>query len=147
MRNAILLASLLLLMAFQCSSDKEPVVAPGVAKLIGTWRLVDPSSSYDVTLQLVLDKENPPVDVTPFKASGRSSVNQYNALLFAAADGMILVSEVGSTKMAGPAEAMEFEQAYFTNLKNIVRYELTNDRLRIQYGGPKPGVLVYEKTN
>ena len=131
----------------QCSQEKREV-APSVAKLVGTWQLIEPDSSYAVTLRLALDTANPPNDIIHFKASGQSAINTYTAFLSAAVDGYMVVTSVGSTKMAGPPKAMTAEQAYFTNLRAVVRYELpTDNQLRLYYGGERAGVLVYKKSS
>lgn len=146
MKNWVIATFVMLLMMTQCSREKRGV-APGVAKLAGTWQLAGPDSSYAVTLLLALDTTNPPNDVIHFKANGQSAINTYNAFLSAAVDGLMVVTSVaGSTKMAGTPEATRIEQLYFTNLLAVVRYELpTDNRLRLLYGGDKPGVLVYER--
>lgn len=140
-------ACLLLLFTAQCS-EKESVVAPNIAALIGTWRLVEPDSTYSVTLQFAYDTQNPPQDVTPFNASGKSSVNTYNVRLFATIDGTLSSDKLGSTEVAGTPKAMLFERTYFDGLKAVARYELsTQNRLHLYHGGPQPGVLVYQKLN
>lgn len=129
----------------QCREDKREI-APGVAKLVGTWQLVEPDSSYATTLVLALDTANPPNDVIHFMATGKSAVNTYNGFLSAAADGLLVFTNVGSTKIGGPPEVTKFEQTYFNNLRTTVRYELpTDNRLRLIHGGDKAGVLVYKK--
>lgn len=139
------IAALVMLLMTQCSREKRGV-APGVAKLVGTWQLAGPDSAYAVTLLLALDTANPPNDIIHFKANGQSAINTYNAFLSAAVDGLMVITNVGSTKMAGPPEATKTEQTYFTNLRAVVRYELpTDNQLRLLYGGDNPGVLVYEK--
>lgn len=136
---------LVVLMLTQCRPDKREV-APSVAKLVGTWRLAGPDSTYAVTLVLALDTANPPNDIIHFEASGQSAVNTYTGFLSAAVDGLMVVTGIGSTKLAGPPEATRTEQAYFTNLRAVVRYDLPADnQLRLYYGGDKPGVLVYKK--
>lgn len=137
------MAAFVMLLTTQCSREKREV-APGVAKLAGTWQLAGPDSSYAITLLLALDTTNPPNDVIHFKANGQSAINTYNAFLSAAVDGLMVVTSVGSTKMVGTPEATRIEQTYFSNLRAVVRYELpTDNRLRLLYGGDKPGVLVY----
>lgn len=139
------IAAFVMLLTTQCSREKREV-APGVAKLVGTWQLAGPDSSYAVTLLLALDTANPPNDIIHFKANGQSAINTYTAFLSAAVDGLMVITSVGSTKVAGPPEATKIEQTYFTNLRAVVRYELpTDNQLRLLYGGDKPGVLVYEK--
>jgi len=146
MRNALIAVFAILLMT-QCSREKREV-APNVAKLVGTWQLVEPDSAYAVTLLLALDTANPPNDIIHFKANGKSAINTYDAFLSAAVDGYMIVTSVGSTKIGGPPEATNVEQTYFNGLRAVVRYELpTDNRLRLYYGGDKPGVLVYKKTS
>jgi heat shock protein HslJ len=58
----------------------------------------------------------------------------------------LTISNVGSTKIGGSVEEMQFEQTYYANLKAVTRYEITN-KLRLYYEGTQPGVLVYEKVN
>ena len=141
---ALLLISALL---SSCGS-KEVELAPQIKSLIGTWKLVEPDSSYAVTLQIEYDTANPPHDVTPFLVTGKSAVNDYNLRLFATIDGMLSADNLSSTKKAGTPEAMKFEQSYFTNLRAVVRYELINEkRLRLLHGGEQPHLLVYEKLN
>lgn len=143
--RTILLASFVILLMAQCSRE-EREVAPNVAKLVGTWQLVAPDSAYAVTLLLALDTVNPPNDIIHFKASGKSAINTYTAFLSAAVDGLMVVTSVGSTKIGGSPEATAVEQAYFSSLRDVVRYELTTDnRLRLYHGGDRPGVLVYRK--
>ena len=130
-----------------CSS-KEVILAPQIANLVGTWRLVEPDSSYAVTLIFTLDTANPPLDITPFLASGKSAVNDYNVRLFATIDGMMSAENLGSTERGGTLEATKFEERYFTNLKAVVRFNMiTPDRLRLQHGGESPHVMIYERIN
>jgi len=146
MRNTLIAFFCVFLLA-QCSREKREV-APGVAKLVGTWQLVEPDSSYAVTLALALNTANPPNDIVHFIGSGKSSINTYSAFLSAAADGLMVVTNVSSTKIGGSPEASQFEQTYFNNLRIVVRYELlTDNRLRLYHGGNKPGVLVYKRIN
>src|SRR4051812_39514771 len=134
MKNRPIAFLLLLLLTSQCSQE-EAIVAPKIANLIGTWRLVQPDSSYAVTLKFAYDTANPPHDITPFLANGKSSVNTYTLRLFATLDGVMVAENLASTNVTGTPEAMTFEQAYFTNLKAAVRYELTtNDQLRLYHG-------------
>lgn len=125
---------------------RDSVVAPTIAALEGTWRLIEPDSTYRVTLQFAYDTRNPPQDITPFTASGKAAINDYNLRLFATVDGTLSAENLGSTKVGGSAQAMQFEQLYFDNLTTAARYELpTQTRLRLYHGGKQPGVLVYEK--
>ena len=140
----VFLVSILLLLT-QCGT-KEVTLAPQITNLIGTWWLVEPDSSYAVTLEFAYDTANPPHDVTPFLSSGKSPINDYTLRLFATIDGMMSADDLSSTKRGGTPEAMNFEQTYYKNLRAVVRYELKADnRLRLYHGGDLPHVLVYEK--
>ena len=144
MKNVVI-AVLAILLIVQCSSDKREV-APGVAKLVGTWQLIEPHSPYENTLLLALDTANPPNDVIHFKVNGKSAINTYHGFLSAAVDGMMVFTGIGSTRMGGSPEALHVEQTYLNSLKAVVRYELpTDNRLRLYHGGEIPGVLVYNK--
>lgn len=137
-----------LLTAASCGR-KGGTVAPATNDLAGTYKLIEPSSAYPVTLVLTPDSanaENP--NRVSFRVGGRSSVNSYFATIVgSAASSAVQISAIGSTKMAGPAEAMQFETTYFGRLQNVKRYERTGKRLRLIAEGDNPGVLVYEKTN
>ncbi len=139
---------LTLLVVLNGCTSKDVVLAPKIAGLVGTWRLIQPDSSHTVTLILALDTDNPPLDITPFLANGQSSVNDYTVRLFATIDGMMSAGNLSSTKKAGTLKATEFEQRYFTNLRAVVRYDLiAPDKLRLQHGGESPYVMMYERTN
>lgn len=145
MKHLTIVSLLLLLFMTQCS-QKETTVAPQIAKLVGTWQLTQPDSLYAVTLVFAYDTDNPPHDVTPFLASGKSSVNDYTLRLFATLDGMLSADNLADTKRSGSPQAMAFEHTYFTNLKAAVRYELTTDtELKLYHGGQQPHVMVYKK--
>ena len=138
---------LLLTLMVQCGK-KEVVIAPTIAALEGTWQLIEPDSTHQVTLQFAYDSRNPPHDVTPFNASGKASVNKYSLRLFATVDGTLSGDNLASTQVAGSVEATQFEQTYFDNLITVARYELpTQTQLRLYHGGKQPGVLVYKKIN
>jgi META domain len=144
MKNVAIAAFIILLMA-QCSQRKLEV-SPTVAKLIGTWQLIEPDSTYTTTLVFVLDTANPPRDVIHFLANGKSAINTYNAFLSAAVDGFMVVTDVGSTKIGGSPDATKAEQTYLTNLRAVVRYDMPADnRLQLYHGGDKPGKLVYRR--
>jgi META domain len=144
MKNLVI-ATFVILLLTQCSQEKREV-APSVARLVGTWQLVGPDSSYATTLVFALDTANPPNDIIHFSAAGKSAINTYNGFLSAAVDGLMVFTGVGSTKIAGPPAAMQFEQTYLNNLRGVVRFELpTDSQLRLLHGGENPGTLVYKR--
>ncbi|MCK8491969.1 MULTISPECIES: META domain-containing protein [Spirosoma] len=145
MKRRQLMAFVILLMLAGCGK-REHVVPPSLAKLVGTWQLIEPDSSYAVTLTFTYDNNNPPIDITPFIINGQSSVNTYTARMFATVDGTMQINEVVRTEKAGSAAAMQFEESYLANLKTVVRFESpTENRIHLFHGGAKSGVLVYKK--
>ncbi|GAB3892575.1 META domain-containing protein [Spirosoma agri] len=145
MINRLAVSLLLLAIVLGCGK-REHEVAPVLANLLGTWQLTKPDSSFAVTIQFTYDNRNPPIDITPFLASGKSSVNDYTARMFATVDGTMQINEVVSTEKAGSGAAKQFEQEYLANLATVVRFESpTATQLYLYHGGPKPGVLVYKK--
>lgn len=138
---------LLLMLTTQCNK-KESVVAPTIAALVGTWQLVEPDSTYNVTLQFAYDTRNPPQDITPFNASGKASINTYTVRLFATLDGTLSADKLVSTYKAGSPEATKVEQTYFDGLSAVARFELTaSNQLRLYHGGSQPGILIYKKVD
>ncbi|WP_420149810.1 META domain-containing protein [Spirosoma sp.] len=142
-----LLLPVLLLMAFSGCERGRAIEPVDVKQVLGNWRLVQPVSTYETTLAVEVDQYSGGTasGVHSLKFTGRAAVNTYftSARLINWATGTVDVSSVGSTKVAGSAEAMQFEQTYYANLKAVNRYELTDEkRLKLFYEG---GVLVYEK--
>ncbi|WP_420149809.1 META domain-containing protein [Spirosoma sp.] len=145
-RAIVFLLTLSLILLFAQCGQKESVIAPNIAALLGTWQLVEPDSTYDVTLTFAYDSRNPPQDITPFNVTGKASVNSYSARLFATLDGTLSADNVASTDMAGSPQALQFERVYFDNLGTVARYELpAPNQLRMYHGGKQPGVLVYKR--
>ncbi|GAB3981257.1 hypothetical protein GCM10028806_50650 [Spirosoma terrae] len=138
--------ALLLFALFAGCGKRNREVAPALANLIGTWQLADSDSSYAVTLEFAYDDRNPPIDITPFLASGKSSVNQYSARMFATIDGTMQINELANTEIAGTSAAMQFEANYFAKLRSVVRFEETSsNELRLFHGGSTPGSLLFKK--
>lgn len=152
MKTILLFVASLVAMAFSCERNDETVVAlsASTAKLDGTWKLVEPATPYTITLELNAIPVNATVLTAArmYEATGKAPVNSYFTKLTQpkpAESDQVVVDGIGSTKIAGPTEAMQAEQTYFTNLKNVTRYELTTqNRLRLYHSG---GMLVYEKIN
>ncbi|MGA0560394.1 META domain-containing protein [Larkinella sp. VNQ87] len=146
MKLMLTLVSAIVLMAASCNdtvnATLEPLSATNVA---GSYKLVEPSSKYSVTLILTPDSAS--VEVTgriAYRVTGRSAVNQYfGSLTGSAASNEIQISALGSTKMAGPEDAMQFETDYFNKLQAAKRYEITGNRLRLLTDSNN--ALVYEK--
>ena len=144
MKNVVIAAVVVLLLA-QCSQGKLEV-PPSIQKLVGTWQLTEPDSTYAVTLVFALDTANPPRDITHFLANGKSSINTYNAFLSAGVDGFMVVTDVVSTQIGGSPDATQREQTYLNSLRNVVQFKMPTDNLlRLLHGGTKPGTLVYKR--
>ncbi|GAA4421408.1 hypothetical protein GCM10023187_57260 [Nibrella viscosa] len=124
----------------------EPVVEPEsefkpseTNPLIGHWRLIEPTSGYTVTLDIIQDSSR----TDRYRVNGLSSVNYYFSSLTVSGGGnAITLENIGATKRAGPAEAMQFEQSYFTKLKAANRYERSGNRLILYTSSER---LVYER--
>ncbi|CAN5317201.1 hypothetical protein BH09BAC4_BH09BAC4_02430 [soil metagenome] len=150
MKTGLLIGIATFLMSFSGCEREEAVQPVNINELIGEWKLVEPGS-FNVTLVIDPVAQTLQLPSVPrLNLSGKSSVNTYNSSLSYKDNkpSEITISEISATKMAGSSEAMQFEQAYFANLKAVNRYELTsNNRLRLYYDGAQTGTLVYEKTN
>lgn len=150
MRTSLFFVAITLILG-ACRPD-ETIAPASAEQLAGEWRLVEPASSVGVTLRLTrqMPLATEFTAAIRFQVDGQSTVNRYlsGLAISNATSRSVSVEPINSTKMAGAPEAMQFEQTYFANLKNVNRYELTNtNRLRLYYEGAKPGVLVYEKIN
>lgn len=147
MKTWFLLAVAASLMSFSGCEREKTVTPSNTSGLIGKWQLIEPGS-YKVTLMIESIVQN--TMIIPAKTlhlSGESAVNLYTASLnYKAQDqSEIIIEPVSTTKRAGSAEAMQFEQTYYAKLSAVNRYELTDiNRLRFYHPG---GVLVYEKMN
>jgi hypothetical protein len=147
-----LVAIAVLLMSFS-SCEREKAVEPKVVnsddvkQVLGNWRLVQPASGFAPTLAIDVDQYSGGTasGIYSLKLTGKAAVNSYftSARLINWQTGSVEVENIGTTKMGGSGEAMQFEQLYYANLKAVTRYELTDkNQLRFYYDG---GVLVYEK--
>lgn len=152
MRTIIGLLVICTLSLLSCERSVEKAVPANADDLVGTWKLVEPSYKGEVTLKLTLLPPIPTVFTAAslYEAIGQGPVNTYFTKLMVpqkAPANQMEVESIGTTEIAGPTEAMQFEQMYYVNLKNVNRYELTDQgRLRLYYAGSQSGELVYEKT-
>ncbi|GAA4449267.1 hypothetical protein GCM10023189_08490 [Nibrella saemangeumensis] len=125
----------------------DPVVEPesefktsGVNQLIGHWRLIEPASSYTVTMDITPDSSQG--GNNRYRINGLSSVNYYFSSLTVSGSDAVALETIGATKRGGSAEAMQFEQSYFNKLKAVNRYQLSGNRLTLYAGSER---LVYER--
>ncbi len=128
-----------------CGCQRDPlVVPPNVEKLVGIWELREPLPPYPVHLQLVLDTDNPPRDVTPFLVSGTIAGSRYEGRSSAALDGLMVVTAL--TDLLPTTGSDPFRQMYLSSLRTVVQFSYTTDnQLRLSHGSSQPGVLVYER--
>lgn len=127
----------------------DPVVEPesefktsGMSAIAGRWKLVEPASAYSVYLEITPDSVQGSVSPTKFRLNGKSAVNLYSGVLELTGGDKLTLSALGSTKMAGPQEAMQFELAYFNKLQAVSRYEQSGNQLILFSGTSR---LVYER--
>ncbi len=130
-----------------------PVPAGNAGAIAGDWLLTEPASAYAITLRI----DGAPTQLAghySLQLTGRSAVNTYFATasfsqgpsIESGEAGTGGLSDLGATKMAGSPAAMQFENTYFERLRAVNKAELAgNDRLRLSYGGPSSGVLVYKR--
>ena len=106
----------------------EPPSAVESAGLVGSWTVVAlDGEAVDLaeapTLEIAADGS----------VSGFGGVNQFHTSL-ELTDGRIRFGPGASTRMAGPPEAMAFEQLYFERLGAIGTFEVSDGRLRLWAG-------------
>ncbi|MFD1144139.1 META domain-containing protein [Larkinella insperata] len=148
MKTILILVSAIFLIAASCNDKKNTTIQPlSAASFAGTYKLVEPGSKFEISLVLTSDSTSGEVtNRVAYKIAGRSSVNHYfGTLIGSSASDDVQISAIGSTKMAGPADAMQFETEYFKKLQAVKRYEATGNRLRFFPGSSDADALVYEK--
>ncbi|MFC5410935.1 META domain-containing protein [Larkinella bovis] len=148
MKTILCLFSAILLISASCQDKTNTTIPPqllSTTHIAGTFKLVEPASKFDVTLVMTPDSSSSEIkNRVAYTLSGRSSVNQYfGSFVGTTGSNDVQVSAIGSTKMAGPADAMQFESDYFKKLQAVKRYEITGNRLQLIIDGSN--VLVYEK--
>jgi len=144
--NTLIVCSLLL---GACSkeiveADSMKVSALRQSELLGQWKFKSyadgKTPAFDVTLE-IKDEEG------KYTFNGRSSVNLY--FISPEIDDSkktISIDVVGSTKIAGTLEAIQFEMAYYENLRNIERFELKDkNTLIFHISKPTKEVMYFER--
>jgi heat shock protein HslJ len=106
-------------------------------RIVGNWQVtaIDGVAIENIPQEGVRDLPTFQVDADG-RVAGASGVNRWFSSLNPAelALGTMTLSPIGSTKMAGPPEAMALEQAYHTALNRVRRVDLTalaHDELRL----------------
>ncbi|GAB3332879.1 hypothetical protein GCM10027299_39750 [Larkinella ripae] len=146
MKMILTLVSAVLLIAASCTDKPNATIQPlSATNAAGTYKLLEPASKFEVSLVLTPDSASSEVTSRiAYKIGGRSSVNHYfGGLTGSTTSNDVQVTAIGSTKMAGSPEAMQFETDYFKKLQAVKRYELAGNRLRLII--EDANVLVYEK--
>ncbi|WP_247235230.1 META domain-containing protein [Telluribacter sp. SYSU D00476] len=119
------------------------------ADLTGTWKFKHFDDKAESPYEVTLEFKGQADENGKLMLSGRSSVNHYFAAYQAdASKHKLNVADLGSTRMGGSPEAMQFEQRYFELLKNAASYQLKNagQTLVITTGGDSPQSLYFERS-
>lgn len=142
-----LIINSLLIMA--CGKENVEAAHPNLSALstsglLGQWKFKGYADgkvpTYDVTLEFK-DEEGKNT------LNGRSSVNFYFASFEVdESKKTMTLSVLGSTKIAGTPEALQFEMVYYERLKNISHYELkSNNTLSLYLSNPAKEVMNFER--
>ena len=135
----ILLFGISILLIFSCSStntsaplENKDVRAASFKSLENTsWKLTDISGEKIITKN-INGKETGIItlDIAGDRISGSGGVNKYFGS-YTVDDGIIKMSNVGSTKMMGPEDLMKVEEKYFSILQDITNVELKDENTLI----------------
>ena len=135
----ILLFGISILLIFSCSStntsaplENKDVRAASFKSLENTsWKLTDISGEKIITKN-INGKETGIItlDIADDRISGSGGVNKYFGS-YTVDDGIIKMSNVGSTKMMGPEDLMKVEEKYFSILQDITNVELKDENTLI----------------
>ncbi len=146
-RIALLLAALLMvpLMAACASDDTGPADSTatsggprGGEGLVASWSLT--GAAID---SVQLSEFGITITFTDTTAAGFGGVNQYTTTFTSGPSGDLNFGEIASTKMAGPEEAMQAEQAYLASLETVTGYTVAGDVLELFAGEQE--ILTYAK--
>ena len=127
------------MLIFSCSStntsaplENKDVRAASFKSLENTsWKLTDISGEKIITKN-INGKETGIItlDIADDRISGSGGVNKYFGS-YTVDDGIIKMSNVGSTKMMGPEDLMKVEEKYFSILQDITNVELKDENTLI----------------
>ncbi len=128
----ILLFGISILLIFSCSSTNtstplgnKDVIAVNLKSLKNTsWQLADISEKKIITKN-INGKETGIItlDISDDRISGSGGVNRYFGS-YTVDDGIIEMSDIGSTKMMGPEDLMKVEEEYFSILQDVTSFEI-----------------------
>lgn len=144
------LVVLIAIVCLGCASDSlEPSTnLYGTESPFGKWKFErfgdNEAFPYDVTLEV----KNETNHMGQYQISGKAAVNFYYASFDIDVDKKTLVLYgIGSTKVAGDAQATSFEKKYYEVLVAANRYELSNngETLTLFLSENKTQFLVFKK--
>jgi len=118
----------------RANAEVEKELHDQLTKLAGTkWRLVGMTGKEPadgVVSSLDFQEEG--------RIAGRAGVNRYFGQL-KVADGTLSAGPIGSTRMAGPPEAMQQEHAFLTALGQVHKIAIVEGKLVLTCGGCRCG--------
>lgn len=98
----------------------------------GQWQLVSYSDGKKVPYEVSLEIKNETDEKGHYIISGKSNVNFYfSTCSIDNNQKKIMLYGVGSTKISGTTEEIEFETNYYQLLGSVERYELSNNNNRL----------------
>ncbi len=98
-------------------------ISPASENLKGNWVLMGSGSDNTPSTGIIT------LNITDSNISGNSGVNTYFGSVTIGSDGKLIISNLGSTKMAGPANLMTQEQEYYNALKNVTGCKIIEGNL------------------
>ena len=98
-------------------------ISPASENLKGNWVLIGSGSDDKPSTGIIT------LNITDSNISGNSGVNTYFGFATVGSDGKLIISDLGSTKMAGPANLMMQEQEYYNALKNVTGCKIIDGNL------------------
>jgi len=85
------------------------------------------------------------IEIIDSNISGNSGVNNYFGSVTISSDGKLIISDLGSTEMAGPANLMTQEQEYYNALKNVTGYKIVDGSL-VLFDNAGTTILTFKET-
>lgn len=87
-----------------------------------------------------------PDNLAYLNISGYSYVNMYDATYtYKESDGSLKSTELITTEMAGPAEAMKAENEFYENLGKATRIEFETSQVKLYVGNPVKEIMIFKK--
>jgi len=100
-------------------------ISPASETPKGTWVLIGSGPDNTPITGIIT------LDIADSNISGNSGVNNYFGSITVSSDGKSIISDLGSTKMAGTEEEMQAESAFFSALKGSAGYSIVDSNLII----------------